>query len=86
MEVFRSPDVSILLGLNFLLGSAYQALLYYLPLYLQNARQYSVMQSAGIVAVPVGAQAVASVLSGNYISRVKRWKEVILTGFLLWTL
>lgn len=86
MQIFRSLDVSILLGQNFLLGSAYQAILYYLPLYLQNARQYSVMQSAAIVAVPAGAQAVASVLSGLYISHVKRWKRVVFTGFLLWTL
>lgn len=68
MQIFRNLDVSILLGQNFFLGSAYQALLYYLPLYLQNARQYSVMQSAGIVAVPVGAQAVVD----SYCGRCER--------------
>ncbi|KAI1116206.1 major facilitator superfamily domain-containing protein [Nemania sp. NC0429] len=86
MQIFRNLDVSILLGQNFLFGSAYQALLYYLPLYIQNARQYSVMQSACIVAVPVGAQAVSTVLAGNFISYVKRWKEVISVGYIFWTL
>ncbi|KAJ8128964.1 hypothetical protein O1611_g4670 [Lasiodiplodia mahajangana] len=54
VQIFRSLDISILLGQNFLLGCVYQALLYYLPLYLQNARQYSVMRSAGVIAIPVG--------------------------------
>ncbi|KAI1154964.1 major facilitator superfamily domain-containing protein [Nemania diffusa] len=86
MQIFRNSDVSILLVQNFFLGGVYQALIYYLPLYLQNVRRFSVMQSAGIVAIPVGVQAVASALSGRYISQVKRWKMVVCTGLFLWTL
>ncbi|KAI1133024.1 putative MFS transporter [Nemania abortiva] len=84
---FRKPslDVAVLLGQNFLLGCAYQSLLYYLPLYLQNARQYSVMQSAAVVAVPVGVQSLSSVLSGRFISWVGHWKGVVCTGICLWT-
>ncbi|KAI0095711.1 major facilitator superfamily domain-containing protein [Nemania sp. FL0031] len=86
VQIFRSLDVFIILGQNFVLGCVYQALLYYLPLYLQNARQYSVMQSAGVIAVPVGLQSVSSVLSGRYISWSGHWKGVVSLGICLWTL
>ncbi|KAI0910310.1 major facilitator superfamily domain-containing protein [Ustulina deusta] len=86
MQVFRNPVVCILLGQNFLLGGVYQAYLYYLPLYLQNVRQYSVLRSAGVIAAMVGVQATFSSLSGLYITYFKRWKEVLCVGFCLWTL
>ncbi|KAI1180260.1 putative MFS transporter [Nemania sp. FL0916] len=86
MQIFRSRVVAILLVQSFILGSVYQTLLYFLPLYLQNARQFSVMQSAGFVAIPVGFQAVASVLSGLLIARLQGWKAVVCTGFSLWTI
>ncbi|KAI0416200.1 major facilitator superfamily domain-containing protein [Xylaria grammica] len=85
MQIF-SPVVCILLGQNFLLGGVYQTYLYYLLLYLQNVRGYSVLRSAGAIAVMVGVQAVFSSLSGLYITYFKRWKEVLCTGFSLWTL
>ncbi|KAI0195137.1 major facilitator superfamily domain-containing protein [Xylaria flabelliformis] len=86
VQIFRNPTICILLGQHFLLGAVYQAYLYYLPLYLQNPRQYSVIQSAGAVAAMVGAQAVSSMVSGYAISRWRRWKYVICTGFSLSTL
>ncbi|KAJ8121281.1 hypothetical protein ONZ43_g2230 [Nemania bipapillata] len=86
MQIFRSVDVSILLGQSFLFGAVFQAQLYYLPLYLQNARGFSVMKSAGLLAIPVGVQVISSTLSGRYISQVKRWREVLCLGFALWTL
>ncbi len=86
VQVFRNPVVCILLGQNFLLGGVYQAYLYYLPLYLQNVRQYSVLRSAGVIAAMVGVQATFSSLSGLYITYFKRWKEVLCVGFCLWTL
>ncbi|GAW26348.1 putative MFS transporter [Rosellinia necatrix] len=86
LDIFRSSAVSILLAQGFLFGSVYQSYLYYLPLYLQNARQYSVTQSAGAIAVLVGSQAVSSIISGYYISQLKKWKLFICSGFLLWTM
>ncbi|KAI0541487.1 major facilitator superfamily domain-containing protein [Xylaria digitata] len=86
MQIFRNPVVCILLGQSFLLGGAYQACLYYIPVYLQNTRGYSVLRSASVIAAMVSAQAAFSVLSGLYISHFQRWKEVLCTGFGLWTL
>ncbi|KAI1757740.1 putative MFS transporter [Xylaria castorea] len=86
VQIFHNPTVCILLGQHFLLGAVYQAYLYYLPLYLQNPRQYSVIRSAGAIAAMVGAQAVSSIVSGYAISRWRRWKCVICIGYSLLTL
>ncbi|KAK2729092.1 major facilitator superfamily transporter [Colletotrichum kahawae] len=71
---------------TFLFGAAYQSYLYYIPLYLQNAHQFSVMHSAAIYVSLVVCQSVFSILSGQYISRTKRYGEVIWLGFGFWTL
>ncbi|KAI0389274.1 putative MFS transporter [Xylariaceae sp. FL0594] len=83
---FRNPAVSLILLESFCFGAVYQSYLYYLPLYLQNARQYSVLRSAGAIATMAGAQALSSVAAGFYLSKFKRWKEVLCGGFALWTL
>ncbi|CAJ2506907.1 Uu.00g080930.m01.CDS01 [Anthostomella pinea] len=86
VQIFNTPVVTVLLIQSFLFGAVYQSYLYYLPLYLQNARQFSVIQSAGVIASMVSVQAIFSILSGQYISRLKRWSEVIWAGFGSWTL
>lgn len=75
-----------MLAQNFLFGAVYQSYLYYLPMYLQNAHRYSPLMSAAIAIAVVGTQAVSSILSGQYISRMKRYGEVIWVGFGMWTL
>ena len=55
-------------------------------MYYQNARGWSPIVSAALVTPMVGCQSVASVLSGQYISRMKRYGEVVWLGFGLWTL
>ncbi|KZL77863.1 MFS transporter [Colletotrichum tofieldiae] len=86
VPIFKNRVVVVLLTQSFLFGAAYQAYLYYVPLYLQNAHQYSVIQSAAIYVALVVCQSVFSIISGQYISRVKRYGEVIWAGFALWTL
>ncbi len=71
---------------TFLFGSAYQSYLYYLPLFLQNARRYTVLQSASITVAMVVVQSMFSILSGQYLSRRKRYGEVLWFGFGMWTL
>ncbi|KAK1590261.1 major facilitator superfamily domain-containing protein [Colletotrichum navitas] len=86
VSIFKNKVVAVLLIQCFLLGAVYQSYLYYIPLYLQNAHQYSALQSAAITVSLMSTQTVLSVLSGQYISRVKRYGEVIWAGFGLWTL
>jgi len=68
---------------NFFFSAVYYSYLYYLPIYYQNVRQYSTLKSALWIIPMVLTQAVASILSGQYISRTKRYGEVIVIGFML---
>ncbi|TDZ48438.1 Efflux pump dotC [Colletotrichum trifolii] len=86
MQIFKNKAVTVMLTQSFLFGAVYQSYLYYIPLYLQNAHQYSVLHSAAIYVGLVVCQAVFSILSGQYISRTKRYGEVIWAGFGFWTL
>jgi hypothetical protein len=83
---FKNRVISALFLQSFLLGTAYQSLLYYLPLYYQNARGVSPIVSAAFTCPMVVCQSLASITSGQYISRRKRYGEVIWVGFGLWTL
>lgn len=71
---------------NLLLGIVWYSELYFLPIYYQTARQLSLMSSATLLLPLVVSLAVTSALSGQYISRLNRYGEVIWLGFFLWTL
>ncbi|KAK6822802.1 MFS transporter [Apiospora arundinis] len=86
LSIFKNPVIAVMLAQSFLVGAVYQSYLYYLPLYLQNARGHSVIASAAFTSALVGAQSVFSVAGGQYISRTKRYGEVIWFGFGSWTL
>ncbi|KAL2821146.1 major facilitator superfamily-domain-containing protein [Aspergillus granulosus] len=86
MEFFKNKVIVALFLQSVLLGAVYQAYLYYLPLYYQNARGWSPIVSAALTAPMVACQSISSVLSGQYISRLKRYGEVIWFGFGFWTL
>lgn len=86
VEIYRNPVVAVMLMQSCILGSVYQATLYYVPLYLQNPRQMSMTMSAAVYIPLVGFQSIISVISGLYISHYKRYGEIIWTGFAMWTL
>ncbi|KDN68105.1 hypothetical protein CSUB01_09559 [Colletotrichum sublineola] len=65
VSIFKNKVVAVLLAQCFLLGAVYQSYLYYIPLYLQNAHQYSVIKSALIYLPLVSVQAAFSILSGR---------------------
>lgn len=84
--VYRNPTIVLLLVQSFILGAVYQSMVYYIPLYLQNAHQYSSIVSAALFAALAGIQAVMSTFSGFFISGFKRYGIVIQFGFGMWTL
>ncbi|KAJ5668924.1 hypothetical protein N7462_009994 [Penicillium macrosclerotiorum] len=86
MVFFKNKVIVALLLQSLLLGAVYQSYLYYLPLYYQNARGWSPIVSAALTAPMVACQSIASICSGQYISRLKRYGEIIWVGFGLWTL
>lgn len=73
-----------MMGQNLLIGFVYYSLLYYLPIFYQTARQMPVVNSALLILPLVLSHALASTLSGQYMSRVGRYGEVIWVGLSLW--
>lgn len=86
VNIYRDPMVVILLSQSFILGFVYQSTIYYVPLYLQNARRLSIIVSAAIFSSLVAMQAVMSIASGAWISWRKQYGWVIRFGFAMWTL
>ncbi|KAL2859587.1 major facilitator superfamily domain-containing protein [Aspergillus pseudodeflectus] len=84
--LFRNKVICALFMQTFLWGAVYQAFLYYLPLYYQNARGWSPIVSAALTCPMMACHSIVSVASGQYISRMKRYGELIWIGFGLWTL
>lgn len=69
---------------NLMIGLAYYSVLYYLPLFYQIVRQMTVVQSALMILPVVLPQSLASIASGQYMSRTNRYGELIWAGFSLW--
>lgn len=86
VSFFKNKVIAALFLQSFLLGAVYQSYLYYLPLYYQNGRGWSAIVSASLTAPMVACQSISSICSGQYISRLKRYGEVIWVGFGCWTL
>ncbi|KAE8453378.1 hypothetical protein EG329_010239 [Mollisiaceae sp. DMI_Dod_QoI] len=86
LHLFKNPAILAIMIQNILFGIVYYSHLYYLPIYYQNVRQYSPLLSAALTIPFVAGQSTFSVLSGQYISRTKRYGEIIWSGFALWTL
>ena len=84
--MYRKPSVAAMLLQSFLLGVCYYSYLYYLPIYYQNVKGYSVLMSAVLLLPLVISQACFSVISGQYISRLNRYGEILWFGFGIWTL
>ncbi|KFY93128.1 hypothetical protein V500_03897 [Pseudogymnoascus sp. VKM F-4518 (FW-2643)] len=84
LRLFREPALFAILIQNFLFGIVYYSHMYYLPIYYQNARQYSPLTAAALTIPFVASQSIFSILSGQYVSRCKRYGEVIWLGYTLW--
>ena len=84
--MYKNIAISAIMIQNFFFGIVYYTYVYYLPIYFQNVRQWSALRSAVLTIPMVGTQALTSILSGQYISVRQHYGEVILSGFLLFTL
>lgn len=86
LRLHKDSAICAILIQNFIFDIVCYSHLYYLPIYYQNTRQFSPLSSAALTIPFVAGQAIFSILSGQYVSRTKRYGEVIWTGFALWTL
>lgn len=85
-RLFKKPALAAMMVQNFLIGLAYYSIMFYLPIFYQTARQMTVIQSALLILPIVLPQSLASVASGQYMSRTNRYGEVIWVGFSLWVI
>lgn len=85
-RLFQTGALCAMLVQNFLIGITYFGLSFYLPVYYQSVHGYSVLMSAALVIPLVVSQIISSTLAGYYISKMGRYGEVVLLGFVLWTL
>ncbi|TVY85316.1 putative transporter [Lachnellula suecica] len=86
LHLFKIPAVGAIIAQNFLFGIVYYSHLYYLPIYYQNVRRFSPLLSAALIIPFVAGQSTFSVLTGQYISRMKRYGEIVWGGYAFWTL
>lgn len=86
LHLFKIPAVCAIIIQNFLFGIVYYSHLYYLPIYYQNVRQFSPLLSAALTLPFVAGQSTFSILTGQYVSRLKRYGEIIWGGYIFWTL
>jgi MFS family permease len=86
MSIWRNRAVASILVQNFFFGIVFYGYMYFLPIYYQNVKEYSILKS-GLLTIPLTvSQSVASICSGQYISRLKRYGELIYLGFALMTI
>ncbi|KAI9655285.1 MAG: hypothetical protein M1821_005432 [Bathelium mastoideum] len=84
--LWKNTPVATLLVQSFLMGLPFYGYVWFAPLYFQNVKRVSPIMSAVYTIPLVGAQAIASTCSGRYISKYKRYGEVLWSGFALFTL
>lgn len=86
VDIYRNRVITIVMAQTFLLGIVYQANVYYLPLYLQNAHQLKPLISALLMVPMLAMSSIMSAISGYFISHYRRYAIVIRFGFGMWTL
>lgn len=82
----ESFSLSSILINNFFFGICYYGMEYYYPYYLEIVRDYSVLNTSCLLLSFVLSQTLASVLSGQLVSRTKSYGHIINIGYFLWFL
>ncbi|CAJ2505185.1 Uu.00g125790.m01.CDS01 [Anthostomella pinea] len=85
-QFFTNPPVCAIMVQNVFMGAVWYSGLYFIPIYCQGARQWSLMQAAILTTPLLGSQAIVSILSGLYMSHYNSYGGVIWCGYGLWTL
>lgn len=84
--LWKNTPVAALLVQSFLMGIPFYAYVWFAPLYFQNVKGRTPIMSAVYTIPLVLAQSISSTCSGLYISRYKRYGEVLWIGYALFTL
>ncbi|KAE9976787.1 hypothetical protein BLS_001855 [Venturia inaequalis] len=87
LHLFRNGlSCNILLIQNVFFGIVFWGNLFYMPIYLVNVRGYTSIVAGAIIVPMVGCQGLGSIISGQIISRTKRYNPCMILGQWLWAL
>ncbi|KAJ5263327.1 Major facilitator superfamily domain general substrate transporter [Penicillium angulare] len=86
LRLFKQRSLTIMLVSGALHDYVWQATQYFMPLYFQEIRGFSALESATLILPYVLSQSIAGAISGPLMSQFSRYAPVLRTGFLLWTI
>ncbi|GME30609.1 MFS transporter [Neofusicoccum parvum] len=86
LRLFGQASTTIIYIQSGLYNLVWQVDVYFLPVYFQDVRGYSPLQSATLVLPLLLLQSVAGVLSGPLMTKLARYGPVHNTGMAVWTL
>ncbi|KAH8197770.1 hypothetical protein TruAng_008059 [Truncatella angustata] len=86
LRLFAHSATAVIMLQSALYNAAWQVDIYFLPIYFQQVRGYSALQSAALVLPLLLLQSFAGVASGPIMSKLARYGPVLYSGMVLWTL
>lgn len=86
LRLFTQRSTAVIMLQSALYNSVWQIDIYFLPIYFQQVRGYSALQSAALVLPLLLLQSLAGVASGPIMSKLARYGPVLYSGMALWTL
>ncbi|KAI1848067.1 hypothetical protein JX266_006180 [Neoarthrinium moseri] len=86
LRLFTQRSTAAIMVQSALYNSVWQIDIYFLPIYFQQVRGYSALQSAILVLPLLLLQSLAGVASGPIMSKIARYGPVLYSGMALWTL
>lgn len=86
LRLYLAPHCWALYLQAFLTGLAYFGNFFYLPIYFQSILRYSPLVSGALILPLVVTSSLASIASGQYMTRIGSYMHCILLGFVLWTI
>ncbi|KAI2741843.1 hypothetical protein DTO013E5_5265 [Penicillium roqueforti] len=86
LRLFGQVPTAVIYLQSALYNSVWQVDMYFLPIYFQDVRGYSPLQSAALILPLLLLQSVAGVISGPVMTKLARYAPVLYCGMTLWTL
>ncbi|KAK6082749.1 transporter C3H1.06c 5 [Seiridium cupressi] len=86
LHLFSQTSTAVIYLQSALYNCVWQVDIYFLPIYFQEVRGYSALQSATLALPLFMVQSLAGVASGPIMSRLARYGPVLYFGMALWTL
>ncbi|EON98671.1 putative major facilitator superfamily transporter protein [Phaeoacremonium minimum UCRPA7] len=86
LRLFTQTPTAVIMLQSALYNSVWQVDIYFLPIYFQQVRGYSALQSAALVLPLLLLQSLAGIASGPIMRKQARYGPVLYMGMALWTL